>query len=61
MENDSITISKSELFDLIRKAIRTELSEIEKISYNEQKEIETLHGKEVLYEKDYDKNDYIRL
>lgn len=61
MEEDTITISKTELFDLIRKAIRTELNEIEKISYEEQEEIEKLHGKNVLYEKEYDKNDYIKL
>ena len=57
---EAITISKDELYSLIRKAIREELNEIEYVSDEEQKELEILHGKE-LFKEDYSKKDCIRL
>jgi len=43
--NSDITISKDDLYKLIRVAIRDELNEIKDVSDNEQSELEKLHGK----------------
>ena len=59
MTTDSITISKEELFKLIKKAIREELHEIEFVSNEEQKELEQLHGKKALFEDDFNPKDCV--
>ena len=59
MTTDSITINKEELFNLIKKAVREELHEIEYVSDEEQKELEQLHGKKVLFEDKFNPEDCV--
>lgn len=59
MTTDSITINKEELFNLIKKAVREELHEIEYVSDEEQKELEQLHGKKVLFEDKFNSEDCV--
>ena len=59
MASDIITISKDELFNLIRKAVRAELNEIGYVSEEEQKEIEELYGDSLNSE--YNSKNSIRL
>ncbi|MFW5704350.1 MAG: hypothetical protein ACOCXG_00775 [Nanoarchaeota archaeon] len=57
---ESVTISKDDLYSLIRKAVREELNEYNEISASEQEELENLHGKR-LFEEDYSKENCVRL
>ena len=56
----TITINKDELFDLIRKAVRTELDNVQYISNEEQEEIDTLY-KDSLNNDNYDPKNCVRL
>lgn len=60
MASDIIKISKDELFNLIREAVRAELNEFEYVSDEEQKEIDKIYGNS-LNNDNYDPNDCIRL
>ncbi|MFP4401838.1 MAG: hypothetical protein ACLFPL_01265 [Candidatus Nanoarchaeia archaeon] len=57
MTTEMITISKDELFSLIKKAVREELNDYEEISIQEQEELEKLH-KDSLYE-EFDEQDSV--
>ena len=55
--SETITISKDELYQLIKKAVREELNEFEQISLSEQEELEKLH-QDSLYQ-EYDETDSV--
>ena len=57
---ETITINKDELFDLIRKAVRIELDNVQYISNEEQEEIDTLY-KDSLNNDNYDPKNCVRL
>lgn len=58
--SETITINKDELFDLIRKAVRAELDNIQYTSNEEQEEIDTLY-KDSLDNDNYDPKNCVRL
>jgi len=57
---EMVSINKSELDKLVRGIVKEELEKISIISSDEQKELENLYGN-TLYEKNYNKKDYVRL
>ncbi|MFP4401631.1 MAG: hypothetical protein ACLFPL_00205 [Candidatus Nanoarchaeia archaeon] len=56
----TITINKDDLYNLIRKALRAELDDIQYVSNKEQEEIDALY-KDSLQDEKYDSKHCVRL